>query len=623
MSTATAIPTRDQVPVEETWDLANLYARQEDWEADADRARVLRDEIVAGRGGAGESVQALANVLDAQAAMNERIERLYVYAMLRRDENTADPSALERYDRIATLATEIGESVAFLTPEITDIPQEKLRAWMDDPILARHRHNLDDLDRNRPHVRSAEVEALLAATAELSRAPGSAFTALDNADLSYGLGQDENGNEVELSKGRISRILQKRNRTARREAQEKMAAAYIAHRHTLAALHGASIRKDVFYARARGHASALEAALFGDNIPTSVYNALIDAVHDALPAFGEYLELRRRVLGVDKLAPYDLQVPLAELDEGEMTYPEAVRIGLEGLAPLGERYVGDLRRGLEAGRWVDVHETAGKRSGGYNIGPYGAPPYILMNWSGTRQDLYTLIHEAGHAMHGFYSNATQPYTTASYTIFCAEVASTVNETLLTWHILDHASSDAERFAILGQFLDDVRGTLITQTMYAEFERWTHAQIEAGAALTAENLSEEWGRLYALYHPAVELTDAVKIGWARIPHFYRGFYVFQYATGLSAAIAIARQIREEGQPAVDRYLRFLASGGSDYSIDLLRLAGVDMTTPEPVRAALAEFAARTADATALFDAGAVPPHSQGEEQRARRSSGESA
>jgi len=233
-----------------------------------------------------------------------------------------------------------------------------------------------------------------------------------------------------------------------------------------------------------------------------------------------------------------------------------------------------------------------------------------MNWSGTRQDLYTLAHEAGHAMHGFYSNAAQPFPTASYTIFCAEVASTVNETLLTWHLLDHAQSDRERFAILGQFLDDVRSTLVTQTMYAEFERWTHAQTEAGAPLTPEGLSDEWGHLYGLYHPGVEVTDAARIGWARIPHFYRGFYVYQYATGISAAIALASQIRAEGQPAVDRYLHFLASGGSDYSIALLKRAGVDMTAPAPVQQALAEFARRTDEATALFDAGAVQSHTPG-------------
>ncbi len=609
MSTKNTIPTREQVPVEETWDVSKIYPSAEAWEADTVAVKALRDTLVAHQGQAGNSVQDLATILDTQAAMNEHLERLFVYAMLRRDENTADPEALSRFDRISTMATEIGQSVAFLTPEIIAIPQEQLHAWMQDKLLAHHRQGLDDLDRNRAHVRSAEIEALLAASGDIARTASSAFTALDNADISYGPGIDENGEEIELTKARIGRILQKRNRTARKEAQEKLAAAYIAHRQTIASLHSSSVRKDVFYARARGHASARDAALFGNNIPPSVYDSLIDAVHDALPAFSDYLELRRRVLGVSQLAPYDLAVPLAEIDDKEVTYQEAVTTTLAGLTPLGPRYIADLRQGLAGGRWVDVHETVNKRAGGYNVGAYGAPPFILMNWSGTRQDLYTLAHEAGHAMHGFYSNATQPYTTADYTIFCAEVASTVNETLLTWHLLDHASSDQERFAILGQFLDDVRGTLISQTMYAEFERWTHAQIEAGAALTAESLSDEWGRLYALYHPTVELTEAAKIGWARIPHFYRGFYVFQYATGLSAAIALAAQIRAEGQPAVDRYLQFLASGGSDYSIALLQRAGVDMTTPEPVRAALAEFATRTTEATALFEAGAIKPHTE--------------
>lgn len=610
MSATTTIPTREQVPIEETWDLTKLYADQDRWESDFASLRGLGEGIVARRGTLGASVESLASVLDLQAALDERTEHLYVYAMLSRDENTADTAAIARYERIASLATEISEAVSFITPEITDIPSETLRAWMADPRLARYRQGLDNLDRNRPHVRSAEIEALLAGSGEIARVPGGAFTALDNADLSYGQGQDEHGAEIELTKGRVSRILQKRNRAARRAASEKMAAAYATHRNTIAALHSGSVRKDVFYARARGFSSARDAALFGDNIPPAVYDALIDAVHDALPAFGTYLELRRRVVGVEQLAPYDMQVPLAEIDDKEVTYREAVETTLTGLAPLGERYIGDLRAGLAGGRWVDVHETANKRSGGYNIGPFGAPPYILMNWSGTRQDLYTLAHEAGHAMHGFYSNAAQPYPTASYTIFCAEVASTVNETLLTWHLLDHAQNDRERFAILGQFLDDVRSTLITQTMYAEFERWTHAQAEAGAALTPEGLSNEWSRLYTLYHPGVEVTEAARIGWARIPHFYRGFYVYQYATGISAAIALASQIRAEGQPAVERYLDFLASGGSDYSIALLRRAGVDMTTPTPVREALAEFAKRTAEATALFDAGAVPSHTQG-------------
>ena len=611
--TATAIPTRADVPLEETWNTADLYATEALWEASAATLCSRTESVVARRGTIGDSLENLVAALDEQAALSEEIERLYIYAMLRRDENIADADALARYERIASLATDLGEALAFISPEILTIPQEQLRAWLADPRLDQHRHNLEDLDRSRPHVRSAEIEALLAATYEIARAPESAFTALDNADLTFGTGRDENGEPIELTKGRIARILQGRNRDARREATEKRGAVYLAHQHTTAALYASAVRKDVFYARARGHATAREAALFGSNIPVSVYDSLIAAVHDALPALTRYLDLRRRVLDVPQLAPYDTAVPLAELPGGELSYKEAIATVLEGLQPLGERYLTDLREGLERGRWVDVHETANKRGGGYNTGAYGVHPYILLNWNGTRSDMYTLAHEAGHAMHSFYSSANQPFTTSNYTIFTAEVASTVNETLLTWHLLGKAKDDAERFAVLGQFLDDVYGTLITQTLYAEFELWAHAQIEAGAALTAENLSAEWSRLYSLYHPTVEPTEAMRIGWARIPHFYHGFYVYQYATGLSAAIALASRLRDEGAPAIARLLHFLTRGGSDYSIELLREAGVDMTTPEPVSAALAEFAARTDEAIAIFETGVIPTHSasQGE------------
>ncbi len=606
--TATTIPTREQVPLEETWNTADLYASEALWEAAFATLRSRSETIAARRGTSGESAEALATLLDEQATLNEEIERLYIYAMLRRDENTADPSALERYERIATLATEIGEALAFVSPEILALPQETLLGWLDDPRLAQHRHNLADLDRNRPHVRSAEIEALLAATYEIARAPESAFTALDNADLKFGSIRDGAGNETELTKGRIARILQGRDRDARRKAMEQRGAVYLAHQHTTASLYASAVRKDVFYARTRGHATAREAELFGSNIPVAVYDSLITAVHDALPSLTRYLDLRRRVLDVPQLAPYDMAVPLAELPGGELTYREAITTTLEGLTPLGSRYLGDLREGLERGRWVDVHETANKRGGGYNIGAYNAHPYILLNWNGTRSDLYTLAHEAGHAMHSFYSSATQPFTTAGYTIFVAEVASTVNEMLLTWHLLKQARDEAERFAVLGQFLDDVYTTLITQTLYAEFELWSHSEIESGAALTAENLTAAWSRLYSLYHPTVELIDATRIGWSRIPHFYRGFYVYQYATGLSAAITLASRLRDEDPVAVERYLHLLTRGGADYSIELLKEAGVDMTTPQPVAAALAEFVARTDEATAIFDTGVIPTHS---------------
>lgn len=600
VNVATTVPTRQDVPVDETWDVGKLYPTADAWEADVARARTACDHLVRHKGHAGESAEALLAALEAQAGLAELTERLYVYAMLKHDEDTADPTALARYERMATLATEFGEAGSFLTPEILALEPDRLAAFAADPRLAVHRHNLEDLIRQRPHVRSAEIEAVLAASAELARAPSAAFTALDNADLSFGEITDERGQTLELTKGRVAKILQGRDRETRRRAYEAMAQAYLNHQHTLAALHGAAVRRDSFYARMRGHRSARDAALFETNIPVQVYGALIAAVRANAPAFQRYLSLRKRVLGIpDALRPYDLNVPLAEAPEGDIAYREAVGRVLEGLAPLGERYVSDLRQGLRS-RWVDVWETRNKRSGGYNVGPYGAPPYILLNWAGTRQDLFTLTHEAGHAMHGYYSNRAQPFATANYSIFLAEVASTVNETLLTWRELDQARTDSERFAVLASFLDDVKGTIVRQTMFAEFEVWTHERIEAGEALTAESLSATYRRLYSDYFAGVEQDERTGIEWGRIPHFYRGFYVFQYATGLAAAIALARAIRAEGQPAVDRYLTFLSAGASDYSIDILRRAGVDMTTPEPVNAALTQFAEWTDEATRLWD-----------------------
>lgn len=596
----TTIPTRQDVPVDETWDLSPLYPSAAAWEADVEQVLRARDALVGHKGQVGASAENLLAALEAQTALSALTERLYIYAMLKRDEDTSDADALSRYERVATLATQIGEDSSFLTPEILAIPPDQLAEYAADPRLAAHRHNLEDLIRQRPHVRSAEIEAILAASAELARAPGNAFTALDNADLSFGIIPGEDGEPLELTKGRVAKILQGRNRDARRRAYEAMSQAYLNHQHTLAALHGAAVRRDSFYARMRGHQSARDAALFETNIPPQVYDSLIAAVRGNAPAFQRYLSLRQRVLDIpDALRAYDLNVPLAEVTTGDIAYRDAVGRVLEGLAPLGERYVADLRQGLNS-RWVDVWETRNKRSGGYNIGPYGAPPYILLNWAGTRHDLFTLAHEAGHAMHSFYANQTQPFQTANFSIFLAEVASTVNETLLTWHELDRARTDSERFAVLATFLDDVKGTIVRQTMFAEFEDWTHARIEAGDALTAEGLAGAYRGLYTDYFGDVTQDDYTGIEWGRIPHFYRGFYVFQYATGLAAAIALARDIRAEGPPAVERYLALLRAGAEDYPIELLRRAGVDMTTPEPVNAALTQFAEWVDEASMLWD-----------------------
>ena len=597
--------TRDQVAREDTWNLTTIYPDEAGWDADAARLRDQVAAVVAERGQLGASVAALARVLDAAMAARLTIERLRVYANLRRDEDTGDSDAMARYERSVALAVEAGEALAFFEPELLALPAATLATLAADPALGRYAHLLDNLQRRRPHVRSVEVEEVLAQGADVARAPHDAFTALDNADLDFGRVRDESGDEIALTKARHALLLRSKNRDVRRGAHEALVGEYHAHRHTLAALHAASVRTDVFRARVRHHPSARAAALFDDNIPAAVYDSLVAAVREARPTLERAMALRQRVLGVDRLAGYDLAVTLSPEPERRYGYREAVDIVLGGLESLGERYVDDLRAGFDA-RWVDVHETKGKRSGAYSWGVYGAPPVILMNWNGTINDVFTLAHEAGHAMHSFYADRAQPYHDAGYSIFLAEIASTVNEVLLGWHLLDRTPADDRlgRFALLNRFADAYFGTVVRQTMFAEFEDRTHAQVEAGTPLTLDALNDAYAELFANYTPGVEVDDLVRGLWGRVPHFYRAFYVFQYATGMSAAIAIARMLRDEGAPAQERYLGMLTAGGSDYSLPTLARAGVDLASPEPVRAGLAEYERVVAEMERLVADGAL-------------------
>ena len=599
------ILTRDQVSVDDTWDLSTIYPNEADWQGDAAAVAPQIEAVTRWRDRLGESVATLADALADEMALRLTIERLRVYAQLRRDEDTGSSEAMARFERSVALAVEADAALAFVEPELLALPTERLDELARSPELATYAHLLDDLRRRRPHVRSVEVEEVLAQGSDISRAPSDAFTALDNADLNYGRVRDETGAEITLTKARHALLLRAKDRTLRRASHETFSAAYLAHQHTLAALHGASVRADLFAAKVRHHPSAREAALFDTNIPTRVYDRLIDAVRAARPILARYLDLRRRLLGLDRLESYDLQVPLSPEPERRYDYREAVAIVLGGLAPLGQRYVNDLRAGLDA-RWVDVHETKGKRSGAYSWGAYGAPPVILMNWNGTIRDVFTLAHEAGHAMHSLYSDQAQPYHDAGYPIFLAEIASTVNETLLTWHLLDETPPDDRlgRFSLLNHFADDFYGTVVRQAMFAEFEHRTHAQVEADQPLTLDSLNSLYGELYEAYTPGVAVDDAVRINWGRIPHFYRAFYVYQYATGLSAAITLARALREEGEPAQARYLALLSSGGSDYPLTLLQRAGIDLTTPDPVATGLAEFERAVAEMERLVAEGAL-------------------
>jgi len=601
--------TREQVPVEETWNLADLFPNPEAWEAE--REAVLRDlaRLEQLRGTLGEGTGQVLRVLTLADELDQRVSKLFAYALLARDQDTRDTAAAERYERAVHLGTAAGRASAWIAPELLSTYDDAtlLRMPEEEPRLAPFRRLFERLVRERPHVRSAEVEEILAETTPLAQAPATAFTLLDNADIRYGTVTDVDGSTVELTKGRYLVLLERRDRQVRQRAYETFHAPYLAHRHTLAALLGAANQRDAFYARARRYDSALHAALHPDNIPIEVYTTLIQLVRQHRHLLQRYLALRKRVLGLERLRTFDLYVPLVDRPQRSYSYPEARELVVAALQPLGAEYVEPLRQGL-ASRWVDVHETVGKRSGGYSLGVYGVHPYILLNWNGTLREVFTLAHEVGHAMHSYFSSRAQPHPTAEYTIFVAEVASTFNERLLTHHLLATTSDPRERAALVNDTLDTFRTALFRQTLFAEFELETHRAVERGAGLSADGLCELYGSLIADYYgPDLELDEEVRHEWSRVPHFYRAFYVYQYATGLVAATALARAVLSGDEGARQRYLQFLAAGSSKDSLDLLRDAGVDLTTPEPY---LAAFATMEQDLATLEEAlrelGVVPP-----------------
>jgi oligoendopeptidase F len=447
---------------------------------------------------------------------------------------------------------------------------------------------LDDLNRQRPHVRSAEIEAVLAAAGEVTEAPDSIFSMIDNADLKLPVIQDEKGEEVELTKGNYLVYIRSTDQRVRKEAFEAMHSTFLKQRNTLAATLSAQVKTAIFYTRQRSYATSRERALARYNIPVSVYDNLIQTVSEHIGLLNRYMKLRKRMLQLHELHMYDLYVPIVKETADEINYQEASDTVVAGLAPLGENYINNLKKAFTQ-RWIDVYETPGKRGGAYSGGAYGTYPFVLLNFQNKRDSMYTLAHELGHSMHSFFTRSNQPYQYGDYTIFVAEVASTLNEGLLTEHLLQTSSDPAVRLAILNHSLEDLRGTLFRQTMFAEYEQQIHHAAEQGQPLTADTLSSMYHALNEKYYGAeVTIDELIDIEWARIPHFYYNFYVFQYATGVSAATALVQRILREGKPAVDRYLKFLSSGSSDYSIELLKKAGVDMTTPEPVRQALQVF-----------------------------------
>ncbi|EST55995.1 oligopeptidase PepB [Brevibacillus panacihumi W25] len=591
MNKSKTLPKRSEVPAEHKWRLEDIYPTDAAWEEDLQKAKKLAEEIATKKGTLGQSSKHLHEALTLQDELLQTLDQVYVYARMRRDEDNANSKYQGLTDRATALSTQAYGAISYIQPEILAIPTDTLKQWIQqDEGLAHYRIMLDEITRFKPHTLSAEEEALLANMSEVASAPSKIFGMLNNADLKFPMITDENGEEVELTKGRYTHFMESKDRRVRKEAFEALYSTYGKFRNTIAASLTSSVKADVFYARTRKYPSALYSALFADNVDISVYDNLIATIREHLPLMHRYISLRKKALGVDELHMYDLYVPIVPEVDMKIPYDQAVQTIKEALHPLGEDYGKVLEEGFTGG-WIDVHENEGKTSGAYSWGAYTTHPFVLMNYQDNVNNMFTLAHEMGHALHSYYSNKNQPYTYADYKIFVAEVASTVNEALLMNHLLETTNDKHQRMYLINYYLEQFRGTVFRQTMFAEFEKIVHAKEEAGEPLTADSLNEIYRELNVAYHgPEMVIDKEIELEWERIPHFYRHFYVYKYATGFSAATSLSKQILEEGQPAVERYLQFLKGGSSDFPLNLLKNAGVDMTSPEPIREALAVFKA---------------------------------
>jgi oligoendopeptidase F len=583
------LPARGEVAVGDTWDLGSLFSSDAEWEAALAEWEKRIPGFAAFAGTLGSSPERLAECLAYDLVVDREGDRLATYAHLRasEDQAAADPQRMTgRFQHVATLA---GEKASFIRPEIMAIPPATLATWMSLPVLAPYSLLLERLTRTRPHVLSEPEEKLLAMQGSFAGTAAKVFRQLTDADMKFGSVTTGAGAQVELSNATFVTLLHDPAREVRRTAFQQYYAQYEAHANTLAATLSGSNERDVYAAKVRRYPSAVEAALFADNVPIAVYDQLIAAVHAHLPAVHRYYDVRKRILGLDEIHHYDCYVPLVPELETRHTWNDAVRVVIESLAPLGVDYTARLERGL-LGRWCDRYPNAGKQSGAFSSGTYDSDPYILMNFQEEAiEHVFTLAHEAGHSMHTRYSAEAQPYHYSGYTIFVAEVASTFNEQLLTRLLLQRATSPKERAAIIAREIDSIRATIVRQTMFAEFERKSHASAEAGEPLTLERLRSIYRELLdAYFGPRFVIDKQLELECLRIPHFYNAFYVYKYATGLSAAITLAKRVAEGGAKELEAYLAFLKGGCSKWPLDLLRDAGVDLERPEPVATALTRF-----------------------------------
>lgn len=579
---------RNEIDEAFKWDIEKMYQNEALWKKDYDTVKELIAEFVQYKGKL-KDCKNLLKALSLYETLVEKTNKLYVYATMKRDEDNRNAKYQGLADNAQSLYTRMGSSVAFFVPEILSISEEDIQEfYRKETGLKKYQHYLDEILRHKSHVLSAAEEEIVAQAGEVANGPRDIFTMLNNADMKFPTIIDQSGVEVEVTHGNFIQLLENPDRRVREDAFSALYSTYESYKNTLATVFSSSLKKDNFLAKVKKHKNSMSAALFNTNIPEEVYHNLIGVIHNHLHLMHRYVNLRKRMLGLDELHMYDLYTPMVQNIDMQIPYEEAKELLVKGLSPLGEAYTNILKSGFRD-RWVDVYENTGKTSGAYSWGTYDSYPFILMSYKDNVNSMFTLAHEMGHSIHSYYTCKNQPFIYSDYKTFVAEVASTVNEALLMDYMLKNTKETNERMYLLNYYLEQFRTTVYRQTMFAEFEKITHEKISMGEALTAEDLNKIYRDLNIKYYGNDIIVDShIDIEWARIPHFYNSFYVFQYATGYSAAIALSKKILMEGENAVQQYIEFLKSGSSDYSINVLKNAGVDMSSPAPIESALKVF-----------------------------------
>ncbi len=587
---------RHEIDPKLTWDLSQIYTDDAAWEVAYTEACAAVETIPGIKGTLAVSAEDLKKGLDVLYGAMEKAEKVYVYTMLRKSLDNGDAKSQEMSGRAMMLFTKLSAAASFLEPEILAIDGDVLQTYLDDPSLAGYKHIVRDIDRARPHTLDEEKEKMLALLSEVSSSADEPFDMFESVDMTFPTIKNEKGEEVTLSHGNFGSFRESNDRNVRKESFEKYFGEFKKYINTLSAIYGNSVKFDNYYTKIRGYETACHKALFASNVPVSVYDNLVNTLHDSLPIMKRYLELRKKVLGLDELHMYDLYCPIVPDCAGQTTFEQAKQMVKEACAPLGQKYLDLLDRAYNE-RWIDVYETKGKTTGAYACGVYGVHPYVLLNFSDTFDDAFTLAHELGHAMHSYFSSEKQDFANHDYKIFVAEVASTVNEVLMTRHLLSKETDPSKRAYLLNHFLEGFRTTVFRQTLFAEFERKAHDLNQQGVPLTAEVLNKTYRELNELYYDGAVVDELQDIEWARIPHFYRAFYVYQYATAFCASVAIVRNILQTGDAS--KYLEFLATGGSDYPINELKIAGIDMTDPSVIQNAMKEMDSALTDLEGLL------------------------